>query len=85
MKELIKKLEHTHKTILIDTIEELAFEYITEDGKSKEEIIEEHEEIAGEIENIDPQDDENKIWDSGYARWKEVAYFEIINLLKENN
>lgn len=78
MKKLIEKLKHKAKTIELNTIKELAFEYVDEDWKSKEQIIEEHEEIIAEIESIDPQDEENKIWDNWYARWKEVAYNEIL-------
>ena len=54
------------------------FEYVDEDWKCKEQIEEEHDEYVSRIESIDPQDDENYIWDSWYARGQEVAIRELL-------
>ena len=63
-----------------DLLQELAWNYVDEDGKHKTQIEEEHDEFISEIENADPQDDENYIYDAwiieGYKR-------ELIDL--ENN
>lgn len=61
-------------------LKELAFEYVDEDGKSEEQIQEASEECEEIIESIDPQDDENYIWDAWYLRGKEVALREVLAL-----
>ena len=48
-----------------DQISEFAYERVDEDGLSKEQIMEAHEEEIGEIENQAPQDtDENRLWEN---------------------
>lgn len=80
MEKLIKELEKKIKTIKIDKIKELAFEYIDEDWKTKEQILEEHLDYIAEIEEADV---DNYSWNSWYARWYEVALYDILFDLKK--
>lgn len=73
----IKKLEHRLKTIRQDKISEQAYELVDEDEKSKEQIMEEHEEYIANIEN-----DDDRQWEAWYARGYEVALFDLIQELK---
>jgi len=62
-----------------ETISEQALEYFdSEDYQTKEQMQEIHENYISEIECADSQDEENYIWDNGYARGYEVAMQDIL-------
>ena len=86
MKNLIKRLEYTLETIKNDIINRKAYDYINEDWKTKEAIMEEHAEIVSEIENIDPDwYSEMYAWENWYASWCEVMLRTLLSDLKEND
>lgn len=65
--------------------QEMAFEYVDENGKTKEQILEEHEEYIAEIEGASPDDNnENFIWNTGYVQWYEQGLIEAKRIIQEN-
>ena len=81
---LIKKLEKLAKNIKEEIISSQAFEYIYEDWKSKEQIMEEHLEMCSKIEEQNITGEEGSyIWDNWYARGQEDCASMLLTLIKQ--
>ena len=66
-------LKKRMESAFADQISEFAYERVDEDGLSKEQIMEAHEEQESLIENVNPEDtEENIIWENGFARGVEA-------------
>lgn len=84
MKTLLQQLQEEVKTINEDKIREQAIELIDYDLDDEEEI---EEAIQSAIILIESgwDDDDDRQFEIGYARWYETAILDIIIMLKKEN